>query len=217
MKAERLVSAKVWQISSQNSRSRSSSDQPLVPLNKPRVLSLYQGGQAGLRYLIHTHSQVQSRFDDLDQEEVWPPYQTPKQVRRLSNHELAEITAWEQVFFDMYVRNDIPDDPVTREFLGNLKRLNKEIDRRIEAGTLREEDLGLDYVPELPGPSRKSTKKPSRVDALLNYGIPICGLIGSILGLFFYSTPGIVGALYGAFLGAFVPIFLLSAALMFGG
>jgi len=160
---------------------------------------------------------VQPRFDDFDQEEDFPPYQTPKQVRRLSNNELAEITSCEQFLFDMYARNDNPDDPVTRQFMGNLKRLNNEIDRRIEAGTLREEDLGLDYVPELPGPSRKSTKKPSWVDAFLNYGIPVCGLIGSILGLFFYSTPGIVGALYGAFIGAFVPPFLLIIAAMLGG
>jgi len=162
-------------------------------------------------------AQVQSRFDDLDQEEDWPPYQTPKQVRRLSNHELREITAWEQVFFDMYVRNDIPDDPVTLQLLENQKRLHNEIDRRIEAGTLREEDLGLDYVPELPGPSRKSTKKPSWVDALLNYGIPICSGIGAILGLFFYSTPGITGALNGALLGAFTPILAVSIITIFYG
>lgn len=160
---------------------------------------------------------MRSHSGDLDEDESWPPHQTVKEVRRLSNNDLAEITAWEQVLFDMYVRNDNPDDPVTRQFLGSLKRLNKEIDRRIQAGTLREDDLGLDYVPELPDSSQKSTNKPSWVDAFLNYGIPVCGLTGSILGLFFYSRPGIVGALYGAFIGAFVPPFLLTIAAMLGG
>jgi len=158
---------------------------------------------------------VQPRFDDFDQEEDCPPYQTPKQVRRLSNNELAEITACDQFLFDMYARNDNPDDPVTRQFTGNLKRLNKEIDRRIEAGTLREEDLGLDYVPELPGPPRKSTKKSSWVDTFLNYGTPICSGIGAVLGLFFYSTPGITGALYGALLGAFAPTLAVSIITIF--
>jgi len=149
---------------------------------------------------------------DSGEEDEWPPYQTANEIRRLTNDELADITAWEQIFFDWYDQNNNADDPVTRQFLENLRRLYAEIDRRIEAGTLREEDLCTEDVVSPGFLSKKRAKRPSRVDSFLNYGTPICSAIGAILGSFLFSKPGIMGTLYGALLGAFVPTLIVSLA-----
>jgi hypothetical protein len=158
---------------------------------------------------------VRPHLGDLDEEHEWPPFQTAKEIRRLTNDELADITAWEQIFFDWYAENDNPDDPVTRELFENLRRLYAEIDRRIEAGTLRQEDLCAEDVVNPKFIYKKSAKRESRFDSFLNHGTLICGAIGTILGSFLSSTPGIMGALNGALLGAFVPTLIVSLVAMF--
>lgn len=159
---------------------------------------------------------MRSHSVDLDKDESWPPHQTVKEVRRLSNNDLAEITAWEQILFDWYVRNDDHNDPISRQYLRSLRRLHTEIDRRIEAGTLREDDLGLDYVPEPPVLPQTGTKRINWIDAFINYGTPVCGVLGAVLGFYMSSVPGVEGAISGALIGALVPSSIVSIAAIFG-
>lgn len=159
---------------------------------------------------------MRSHSGDLDEDESWPPHETVKEVRRLSNNDLVEITAWEQLLFDWYVRNDDHNDPISRQYLRSLRRLHAEIDRRIEAGTLREEDFGLDYVPEPPVLPQKANKRINWIDAFINYGTPVCGVLGAVLGFSMSSVPGVEGAISGALIGALVPSSIVSIAAIFG-
>jgi hypothetical protein len=82
-------------------------------------------------------------MSDLEDFEDGPPIRTAKEVRRLSDHELADCIGVQQFLLDLYANNNQPSDPVTQELNANLDRLDAELDRRLRVGTFNFDDIAI--------------------------------------------------------------------------
>jgi hypothetical protein len=148
------------------------------------------------------------QMSDLEDFEDGPPIRTAKEVRRLSDHELADCIGEQQFLLDLYANNNQPSDPVTQELNANLDRLDAELDRRLRVGTFNFDEVCSDEAVKpssiLPFSARQS-KRPRFPDVYLNYGMPVCAAIGAFLGYFLSPFSGIAGAFGGLLLGFCLP------------
>jgi len=147
------------------------------------------------------------QMSDLEDFEDGPPIRTAKEVRRLSDHELADCIGDQQFLLDLYANNNQPSDPVTQDLNANLDRLDAELDRRLRVGTFNFDDVCSDEAVKpssIPSSTRQS-KRPRFPDVYLNYGMPVCAAIGAFLGYFLSPFSGIAGAFGGLLLGFCLP------------
>ena len=158
-------------------------------------------------------------MSDLEDFEDGPPIRTAKEVRRLSDHELADCIGEQQFLLDLYANNNQPSDPVTQELNANLDCLDAELDRRLRVGTFNFDEVCSDEAVKpssIPSSTRQS-KRPTFADVYLNYGMPACAAIGAFLGYFLFPVSGIAGAFGGLLLGFCLPgaLVIVAAALYF--
>jgi hypothetical protein len=134
-----------------------------------------------------------------------PSFRTIKEVRQLSDHELADCLGEQQFLLDLYANNDQPNDPITQELRANLDRLDDELERRLQAGTFRINEDGSDQAVDVVSVSQRSHVRRSVSESYLFYGTLVAGAAGAVLGYFFHPTPGILGALAGLVVGVCLP------------
>ena len=160
------------------------------------------------------------QMSDLEDFEDGPPIRTAKEVRRLSDHELADCIGEQQFLLDLCANNNQPSDPVTQELNANLDRLDAELDRRLRVGTFNFDEVCSDEAVKsssiLPSSARQS-KRPRFPDVYLNYGMLVCVATGAILGYFLSPVSGIAGAFVGLLLGICLPgaLAIVAAAVYF--
>jgi hypothetical protein len=159
------------------------------------------------------------QMSDLEDFEDGPPIRTAKEVRRLSDHELADSIGEQQFLLDLYANNNQPSDPVTQELNANLDRLDAELDSRLRVGTFNFDEVCSDEAvnsSSIPSSTRRHNK-PKFSDVYLNYGMPVCAATGAFLGYFLSPVSGIAGAFVGLLLGFCLPgaLVMVAAALCF--
>jgi hypothetical protein len=175
----------------------------------------------GLLWDVSASWKMGTHAGDLDDEVDWPPYQTVKDVKRLTNDQLAEITAWNQFLLDIYEYNYRAEDPVTCGFVRDLRLLNSEIDKRLASGAMLFDELSGDQSEVSNSGSVTTAFKRNKCrptpEKILSWGTLVFGSIGAVVGYLFHPVQGFPGALVGVLLGVCLPgaIVMFAAALWF--
>jgi hypothetical protein len=152
--------------------------------------------------------------DDLIDYSDVPPYQTQKEVRALTNDQLVGIASDTRFLLDCYANNNDPYDPTTHELESSFERLDAEVARRIQVGTLRIEDYCVGRSASHEPSPRKAPPSYFMYRNYFFYGCLASGGIGAVYAFAIAQASSwtfmFMSALMCFFNGFFLPVALIS-------